>query len=851
MLTRCKKPDIVFVTESWLDCSITDGCVDPSGCYSIYRSDRAHRVGGGVSAAVSKVSHSYRVVVPSQFQSVEVECFEVVTDTAAYRFIVLYRPPEFNAIGRDYIKQLCDSLRYLCDTQKSVIIVGDLNLPHIDWSANTAPLDSIHSEFLECCEDYGFNQYVHVPTRDFNILDLVLSNNPYLVNSVDVVELFSNSDHSMVNFQLVLHVHECKETEKPPVYDYAKADVDAIACALMTHPFNVSSVTGSADDVWSDFINPVFKIIYDFVPLKSFVPTNKSTRFKKYPRHITRAALWRCYRQNRSLANKVAYSQQAEVCKSLVFEYERTNELRVINKSTVGAYYRFVNKRLSAASGVGPLKSEHTGLVITDDSSKATLLNDYFGSVFNADNGILLDFARRVSESVSCNDITITPDRILKYINKSSLNTAPGPDGIPNSFIKQFKCQLLNPLVAVFKYFVDIGEMPSMWKTANVTPVLKKGLASDVSNYRPISLTCNFCKLFERLVQERMLDSLLSNNLISSQQHGFLAKHSTCTRLLETVNDWSIALRNCHSVDVVYFDFAKAFDTVTHKKLLYKLHAYGFGDKLVNLISSFLVGRSQRVMLPNGFSSWRPVGSGVPQCSVLGPLLFLLYINDITDMFVDNIAIKLFADDIKIYMEIADNSQAAAFQDSINGIVRWADLWQLQLSYRKCQHMRVTLHKTDFPQTYLLCGDVLPSVMECRDLGITVDSTLSFTGHICNIVAKAKQRSSQILRFFLSQDPQVLRKAFVVYVRPILEYSSPVWSPSAVTYINKLESVQRSFTKRLPGFLKLSYDTRLKRLGLDRLEIRRLHADLIMCYKMVHKLVNIPFDQFFYIQPTK
>jgi len=250
-------------------------------------------------------------------------------------------------------------------------------------------------------------------------------------------------------------------------------------------------------------------------------------------------------------------------------------------------------------------------------------------------------------------------------------------------------------------------------------------------------------------------------------------------------------------------------------------------------------------MLPNGFSSWRPVGSGVPQGSVLGPLLFLLYINDIVDMFTDNVAIKLFADDIKIYMEIDNTSQAVRFQDSINSIVNWAETWQLKLSYSKCQHLRVSLRKTNFPSTYLLCGNVLPSVQECRDLGVSVDHTLCFTGHICNIVAKAKQRSSQILRFFLSKDPEVLTKAFVVYVRPILEYSSPVWSPSTVTWINKLESVQRSFTKRLPGLHKLSYETRLKRLGLERLEIRRLHADLTMCFKIVHNLVNAPFDQFF------
>jgi len=293
-----------------LDCDITDGCIDPSGSYSIYRHDRAHRIGGGVLPLVSNALHSYCIIVPSQFQSVELQCFEVVTNIATYRFIVLYRPPDFNAIGRDYTKRLCDGLRYLCDTQKSVIIVGDLNLPRINWPASTAPNDSIHSEFLECCENYGFTQYVHAPTRDCNILDLVLSNNPYLINSVEVLEPFSNSDHSMINFQLAFNIHHRTETNKPPVYDYTKVDFEAISRAMLSHPLNFSTPSGSADDAWADFINPVYNIIHNFVPLNSFTP---NTGTKKYPRHINRAMrkkaeLWRNYRQNRSLPNKAAYS---------------------------------------------------------------------------------------------------------------------------------------------------------------------------------------------------------------------------------------------------------------------------------------------------------------------------------------------------------------------------------------------------------------------------------------------------------------------------------------------------------------------------------------------------------------
>lgn len=849
-LLSVKCPSIVFATESWLDSNISDNTIALSENYVVYRHDRAMRIGGGVLAIVSNKLHSYEILIPKQFNFVELECFEVVADCGTYRFIVLYRPPEFNLLGRDYVKRMIECLVYFCNTNNTVFIVGDFNLPKVDWAMSTAPDDDIHSSFLKFCVDYGFSQYVSTPTRDSHILDLVLCNDPYAVSNIVVTEPFSNSDHCMVEFDLVFKVCEQPLTNAT-YYDFRFADADAIALALSEHPFHFSDPSGSVDDAWSQFIEPVYEAIENYVPVRAKQPFSNVSKRKKYPRHIVRAMrkksiLWRRYHSSKTMANKAAYSKQTEICKSLVFEYERSKELEVIKKSSIGAFYRYVNKRLIAKSGVGPLRpSASSDVIVTDDSTKASMLNEYFTSVFVSDDGSFPDFNRRVPDNVFIDSISVTPDRILHFINMSKAGSSPGPDDVPMMFVKQFKFQLLQPLFVLCRYLTVSGQIPSDWKLANITPVLKNGLASDVSNYRPISLTSVFCKLFERVIHEQMLSYLLHNNLISSHQHGFLVKHSTCTQLLESVNDWSLGLRNSNIVDVVYFDIAKAFDTVSHVKLTLKLQAYGVSGSLLSLIEDFLNGRSQRVKLPGGLSSWRPVVSGVPQGSVLGPLLFLLYINDVADSFPGNVSIKLFADDIKVYMEIENNLDVAIFQQSINEVLKWATKWQLKLSYSKCCFMRVSLRRSATDACYTLNNSPLSRVSFCADLGVCMDSSLSFSKHINNVTVKAKQRASLLLRCFISKDPVILMKAFTVYVRPLLEYCSPVWSPCSVCNINLLESVQRCFTKRLLGMRNLSYEDRLKVLGLERLELRRLHADLITCYKIIHGLISIPFESFF------
>ena len=205
----------------------------------------------------------------------------------------------------------------------------------------------------------------------------------------------------------------------------------------------------------------------------------------------------------------------------------------------------------------------------------------------------------------------------------------------------------------------------------------------------------------------------------------------------------------------------------------------------------------------------------------------------------------MYADDLKIYLEIESNADCFVLQQGIDKLVDWSNTWQLSLATSKCMHMRIGLNRCTMPAKYCINSQLLESVSGLRDLGVNVDSHLNFVSHINQIAAKAHVRSSQILRCFLSKDVATLVKAFVIYVRPILDYCTTVWSPCAKTHIDKIESVQRMFTKRLSGMRKFSYDERLKRINLDRLELRRIHTDIITCYKILHGFIDVNPDHFF------
>lgn len=343
----------------------------------------------------------------------------------------------------------------------------------------------------------------------------------------------------------------------------------------------------------------------------------------------------------------------------------------------------------------------------------------------------------------------------------------------------------------------------------------------------------------ESVIKDQLLSTLLSNNVISKHQHGFLTKRSTLTDLLESTRDWSLSFSNTVSNDVIFIDFSKAFDSVVLNKLIFKLESYGIKGDLLSWIKVFLFNREQCVLVENVFSSPCEVISGVPQGSVLGPILFILFINDIVNVCNKNVVVTLYADDVKLYSTVSSGDTVFNLQSTLTNLHNWASAWQLKINISKCHVLRIGGKCNMSSCCFSISDHILPSSSSVSDLGVIVDNKLSYSEHINSIVTKCNQRIGMFFRGFVSRDYKLLSKFFTTYIRPILEFNSCVWNPSAKYLIDLLENVQRKFTKRINSISHLSYLERLSILNLESLEQRRLKADLAMYYKIINNLTCI------------
>ena len=526
------------------------------------------------------------------------------------------------------------------------------------------------------------------------------------------------------------------------------------------------------------------------------------------------------------------------------------------NKFSTKKLYTLIKNSKQDSQTIQPLKDQQTGILKSNNTDKANILNKQFQSVFSSTSPLTLKQTclqklRYLNPALYCkypqmNDITISKNGVLKLLGNIKADKASGPDLIKPVVLKELRHEIVDVITILFQKSLSTGEIPSDWTKAFVCPIYKKGDTSDPANYRPISLTCILCKTLEHIVASSLSSHFNSNHILYDLQHGFRERRSCETQLIELTDYLINNLSKGKQTDLILLDFSKAFDKVNHLKLLDTLQEHGVSTQVLNWTHSFLIGRSQTVVLDGDRSTEVPVTSGVPQGSVLGPLCFLIYINKLPSSVSSQI--RLFADDTAVYLTINSLSDSHSLQEDLTNMEIWEKDWDMEFNPSKCQVLHITKNKSPIKYQYLLHGQALESVPNAKYLGLDLSSDLSYNNHISRITTTANKSLGFLKRNITTKNENVKQLAYKSLVRPQVEYASSIWSPYTKVNIQRVEMVQRRAVRWIKrDYSPLSSVTAMQdNLGLRTLEHRRIDFRLIMFFKIYHNIVAINLPDYIY-----
>ena len=496
-------------------------------------------------------------------------------------------------------------------------------------------------------------------------------------------------------------------------------------------------------------------------------------------------------------------------------------------------------KNKDSSSTIPPLQHQQAANQTSycfSDQEKVDCLNQYFTSVSSIDdsNTQLPPFEAKTNNRLS--DISCTATEVETLIKLLNPNKATGPDEISNRMLKLVAKEVSIPLSILFNRSFREGSFAMNWKESSVLPLFKKGDKSQPSNYRPISLLSNISKIQERIVFKHIYNHLLENNLLYKYQSGFLPNHSTTYQLIDIYHHVCQTFDNEQFSCMIFCDMSKAFDRVWHRGLLFKLRQHGISGPLLAWISDYLSNRTQRVVVKSCVSNSMPVKAGVPQGSVLGPLLFLVYVNDIADSLLS--LTRLFADDSSLFYS---TSSILDLQGIINHDLQilsaWAKQWLVNFNPLKTEGILFTLKQIfNLPQI-LFDGIPINFVTDHKHLGLTLNNKGKWSKHIENIVASASKILGIMRKLKYSLSRQALNQIYMSYVLPILEYSSIVWDNCTDQEAETLEKLQREAARIVTGLTRsVSLPNLYEECGWIPLETRRQEQKLTLIFKSVNGL---------------
>ncbi|MES9883011.1 MAG: reverse transcriptase family protein [Sedimenticola sp.] len=828
--------DIIALTETWLSEQTNSDDLLFQNFKSPERKDRAADRHGGVIVYVrDSLYHKRR----RDLEIVNIECIwiEIVSNKKSFLFGVFYRPPSSNAIYNNSIE---DSIQLAIDTGlRDVVIVGDFNYNVLNPVTNR--------KVSSICSQFGLSQCIssstHFTEYSETIIDLLFVSNKSSVVISGTGDPFLPQEtryHCPIYGLLKFCKPKFKSFQRK-IWQYDLGDYDLLR--RDTSAFNWSDLQSrNIDEYAYNITSKIIELASSHIPNKDITvrqhePPWITTYIKGMIRK--RKRLYRKAKHTNNITHWASFRTYRNTVISEIRQSKNDYYDGISNKLKSGQYSSkdwwstlkyFISENENKT--IPPLK--HDGAIIDDDTEKANILNNFFrDQTLLPDAPVPYPTASPYDINTNLESIIVNETEIQHILSSLPLGKASGPDGINNRILRELNVELSSPLRDLFNQSLDSGHFPDTWKEAHVCPIHKAGDPSLPSNYRPISLLNTLSKVFERFIFKHLYNHFLDNNILTPLQSGFIPCDSTVNQLTLLYDTFCRALDDGKEVRVVFCDISKAFDRVWHTGLLLKLHAAGVTNNVHDWLKSYLSNRKQKVILPGVFSNWNQVTAGVPQGSILGPLLFLLYINDIvTDI---HSSIRLFADDTSLYL-IVDTPEITSdiINNDLETITNWSKKWLVTFNPNKTETLLISRKRNQLLHPPIVMNNVLVTdVNSHKHLGLYLNKEGTWHQHIDYITGKAWRRINIMRKLKFHLDRKSLEIIYNSFIRPLLEYADTVWDNCTQYEKDDIEKIQTEAARITTGATRLvSIESLYQETCWVTLDSRRKLHKLTLLYKM-------------------
>ena len=813
---------IAVVTESKLDNTFSNASLEVEG-YHLIRCDRDSR-GGGVACYIARSLQPLELVnLSSRYQTKGMETVVVRVEDSERKpltVIGLYRPPQVPA---SYFGVLSDLLLECSDLGYPLLLLGDLNADLCKPTAYPAKslLESLSAAGMECP---GEAEPTRITATSSTCIDLIAVDSSIAVLSYQVLHCAA-SDHCPVT---AIIGRPCPRATQPIL---SRNLNHRVLITLEERVRAIPVLDRNAEMAVSQWSNDFLGALDEVAPLK---PKPLRKRLSPFVTEQTknlmleRDFLLRRIRQLKNNSN-VTLAEDSEQrlkvlkkrIKSRIRHESKEQGKEILRGRDTGAIWRFLRQASSTTKNY------------TEQFEDIVKLNDYLAEVVRDPSSTPLSALSTCSNHNSFSFQHLSIDETRRALESVKRKTAPGHDGITSYMLRNLAAALAPTLTRLFNMCIDDGEFPTTWKLANLKAIWKgKGSKADATNYRPISVLPLLARVFEKLLVKQLSHFSETSSIIPESQFGFRPQSSCELALIKMTDSWMRAVDEGKMVGVLLLDLSKAFDTVSHQKLLLKLLDAGLSRDALCLLTSFLQNRRQRVVNGDSMAEWKPVTRGVPQGSCLSPLLFNIYVRDFP--CVDGVDMYQYADDTN--QSTADSTLdkiAGKLGESFRVTKEYCENNDLLLNCNKTQFIILKQPRKQIPTEFTLqLGDEnLQPMLSVKLLGFTIDRHFTFTPHVDSTVVKARAALALIRRARKWIPREMAKLAYGGLVRSILEYCCSIFCGTSLTNRKKLEVVQKIAARIICQAPRDAHAAPLlSGLGLEDLNTRREKHLLSLTY---------------------